>query len=230
MYTPDQLSNGPKFALTYFACGGNLREVTHHMKLDTFVKIFCAAIVLLGCCVLISNAAHADERTKNPFVQCIAQQATNNESACLDKLGRIEWHPIKSPDSCISVGQNLKLADQNKIPLPWEALFKNERCRRLGEPFYKRAHQPDSNAASADERAANPYVQCVEQQVINDVSACLEKVGRIEWYPFKSPDSCANSMQILRLADRRNWKMSWAVLFDNERCRRLGVLFYQRSM
>jgi hypothetical protein len=37
-------------------------------------------------------------------------------------------------------------------------------------------------------------------------------------------------MQILRLADRRNWKMSWAVLFDNERCRRLGVLFYQRSM
>jgi hypothetical protein len=200
------------------------------MKLKRFRKIFCAGIVLGGFCVLISNTARADEWSENPFVQCVEQQATNDESTCLDKLGRIEWQPIKSPGVCISVGQILKLADQNKWPLPWETLFKNERCRRLGEPFYKRAHQPDSNAISDEERAANPYVQCVEQQVIKDVSACLEKVGRIEWYPFKSPDSCANSMQVLRLADRQNWTMSWKVLFDNERCRRLGVLFYQRFL
>ena len=137
MHTPDHLSNGPKFALTYFACGGNLREVTHHMKLDTFVKIFCAAIVLLGCCVLISNAAHADERTKNPFVQCIAQQATNNESACLDKLGRIEWHPIKSPDSCISVGQNLKLADQNKYPFLGRRFLRTNVAAGLASRFIR---------------------------------------------------------------------------------------------
>jgi len=79
-----------------------------------------------------------------------------------------------------------------------------------------------SYVALADERAKNPYIQCVERQEIKDVDACLEKSGRIEWYPYKSPDSCVINKQILQFADTQRWKLSWKVLFMNERCRRLG--------
>lgn len=81
----------------------------------------------------------------------------------------------------------------------------------------------------AGERENNPYVQCVEGQMTKDVDTCLEKVGRIEWWPYKSPDSCIVNKEILEVADKNEWKLSWKVLFMNERCRRLGEPFYKRE-
>lgn len=85
------------------------------------------------------------------------------------------------------------------------------------------------HTAFAKKRANNPYTQCIDKQKIKDVNACLDKVGRIEWYPYKSPDSCIISKEVLEVADRKGWKLSWKVLFMNERCRRLGEPFYKRS-
>jgi len=86
-----------------------------------------------------------------------------------------------------------------------------------------------SNILLANTRTGNPYINCVDTQNTKDTEACLEKVGRIEWYPYKTPDSCIISKEILDFADKNGWKLSWKVLFMNERCRRLGEPYYKRS-
>lgn len=94
------------------------------------------------------------------------------------------------------------------------------------------------NASAADEeknpfgivaeKRNNPFITCVDKQITKDVDACLEKVGRIEWSPYKSPDDCALIRDILNRADASGWKLSWKLLFMNERCRRYGEPFYER--
>lgn len=86
-----------------------------------------------------------------------------------------------------------------------------------------------ANLSTADERENSSYIKCVESQKIKDTDACIEEVGRIEWYPYKSPESCLGTKAILEMADKNGWKLSWKVLFMNERCHRLGEPFYTRE-
>lgn len=99
-------------------------------------------IAIWACCVFSYHSVLANERENNPYIQCVEKQNTKDVDACLEKVGRIEWYPYKSPDSCIVNKQILEFADRNKWKLSWKVLFMNERCQRLGEPFYKRANQP----------------------------------------------------------------------------------------
>lgn len=112
------------------------------MEVERAVEMRKAAILILLCCTAASFPAMAGEREDNPYVQCVEKQQVKDVDACLEKVGRIEWYPIKSPDSCIINKQVLEFADRNKWKFSWKVLFMNERCRRLGEPFYKRASQP----------------------------------------------------------------------------------------
>jgi hypothetical protein len=81
---------------------------------------------------------------------------------------------------------------------------------------------------TASEKDENPFVKCVDNQKVKDLDACLERVGRIEWYPYKSPDMCALTRDILSRADNSGFKLSWKLLFMNERCKRLGEPYYER--
>ena len=82
--------------------------------------------------------------------------------------------------------------------------------------------------ASASEKDTNPFIKCVNNQKFKDLDACLEQVGRIEWYPYKSPDICAMTKDILKRADNSGSKLSWKLLYMNERCRRIGESYYKR--
>ena len=81
---------------------------------------------------------------------------------------------------------------------------------------------------AAYEKRNNPFVKCVDMQTVKNIDACLDKVGRIEWRPYKSPDDCALIRDILNRADNSGSKLSWKLLFMNERCRNYGELFYKR--
>ena len=85
-----------------------------------------------------------------------------------------------------------------------------------------------SFSATASEKDTNLFIKCVNNQKFKDLDACLEQVGRIEWYPYKSPDMCALTRDILKRADNSGSKLSWKLLYMNERCRRIGEPYYQR--
>lgn len=76
---------------------------------------------------------------------------------------------------------------------------------------------------------SNPYMQCMERPGITDVDSCRENAGRGEWRPSESLASCKIVKQMFEFADRKNWKLSWDMLFMNERCRRNGETFYDRA-
>lgn len=86
-----------------------------------------------------------------------------------------------------------------------------------------------SQVSIANDKDNNIFIKCVKNQNTKDLDACLEKVGRIEWLPYKSPDICALTKNTLSMADNNNWKLSWKLLFMNERCHRLGEPFYIRT-
>ena len=112
------------------------------MDVEQTAEMTRIGITIWACYVLMYHPALAGARESNPYIQCVERQETKDIDACLEEVGRIEWHPFKSPDSCVINKQILEFADQNKWKLSWKILFLNERCRRLGEPFYKRASQP----------------------------------------------------------------------------------------
>ena len=66
----------------------------------------------------------------------------------------------------------------------------------------------------------NEYIRCMKET--KDQDACLERLGRHSWYPQKV-DSCYIVQETLRLASEQGWKLSWKILFFNERCARLRM-------
>ncbi|MEX2162641.1 MAG: hypothetical protein WD823_00140 [Sulfuricaulis sp.] len=73
----------------------------------------------------------------------------------------------------------------------------------------------------------NPYLKCVAQT--KDQDACLDKVGRDHWTPYKSPDDCIIVKETLETAEKSNWKFSYKILFFNERCKSLRQPHFERK-
>lgn len=77
------------------------------------------------------------------------------------------------------------------------------------------------------EEGDNPYLKCIAQT--KDQDACLDKVGRDYWAPYKLPEDCIVVKEILEAAEKAKWQFSYKVLFFNERCKFLRQPHFERK-
>ena len=100
------------------------------------LTVIVAAVVLMHW--IASGFASAGE-LRSSYSECMSQFA--DEEACLEKHGRMSWHPANAGDpdgrqSCAVTADILAAFDAIGSPLSWKLLFINERCRRLELPYY----------------------------------------------------------------------------------------------
>jgi hypothetical protein len=80
-----------------------------------------------------------------------------------------------------------------------------------------------------------PYQSCINEDpnAFDIEDRCLDIVGRDRWMPpyrgGLTPEvSCALTRDILASASAMGMRLSYKLLFQNERCRRLGYFYFER--
>ena len=184
----------------------------------------CAAVVMLAASAspLSANAefSEADKAGKNAFMSCLGE-AGESEDTCLVKLGRYAWYP-RDDATCEAVGARVHAAITDVNQAEWRDLFFNERCARLGL-----SNDMEATLAGNRETPDRDYAQCVEE--IQSPSICAERLGRHRQYPTK-PDFCYFNRDMIELTlKREKLSLSWKELFENERCQRLQMPYFEQN-
>ena len=178
--------------------------------------------LMLGLVLLAAGAARAemteaDEAGMRAFAACV-EAAGGDEGACLGKLGRYAWYP-KDGAVCETVGARVHKAISDGAQAEWQDLFFNERCARVGLPH-------DREAAKAGDRLDpdREYGKCMDE--IKKPFECDRTLGRHSHHPWADGE-CEISRQLESVYDELGWTPAWQDLFSGERCRRLGMPYFE---
>lgn len=161
-------------------------------------------------------AAQTSDAAPDPFTRCVAQGV--GEPACLARLGeQFDWHPTEA--ACRFLDGKTEAIITAGGDVRWRDLFYNERCARHGLPY-------GETAAKAGDaiNPEHPYLQCTKTLFSAE---CDEEFGQHSKHPRKG--WCYMGRNDLR-DDRKGNELSiWYTLFENERCWRLGLPYYEEK-
>lgn len=191
----------------------------------TFLYLLIPALVVVAILAIPSvptaartnredNSAGLDGARQAAFLACLDKNS-REEKACLDKMGINAWYP-RDDTECVAVAKRINAVFAVGGLPRWPALFRNERCARLGMP-----HHEDAAAAGTVEFNDRSYIDCYNidyNQII-----CGDIHGRHRQSPRSAKDCGAMSATLGRILDRSNWESNFA----NERCWRLGWPHYE---
>lgn len=182
---------------------------------------FGAAAALFALVASIALAAHpASAQTASdlpdPFTRCVEQGA--GETACLARLGeQFDWRPTEA--ACKFLEAKTEAIIEAGGDVRWRDLFYNERCARFGL-----SHGRTAAAAGDVVNSDHPYLQCTKTLFSAE---CDEELGQHTRHPKEG--WCYIGRNDLR-DDRQNKKLSiWYRLFENERCWRLSLPYYEEK-
>ena len=204
--------------------------------MPSLVRVCVFTAALLAAAVADAGQAHAelteaDKVGQRAFIACLDENG-NNEDDCFDILDRYAWYP-RDASVCESVAARLKISlaawdDAGGQPKPEpfsdamkshsRDLFFNERCARRGLPHnIEAARDPDTPGLRSE------YNACLAETGAS-IGSCNEQLGEHRYYPTNDGD-CAFNLSTITRDIGAGWHSLWSTLFDNERCRRLGLTF-----
>jgi hypothetical protein len=173
---------------------------------------FTRLFAILACCVW--SALGSSANSAESWDECIEGVAPAD--VCSGNFDRLKWTGTDA--KCETAFKTLRLADEARKELPWSLLYLNERCGAEGRKHYAREQGSDTSSRTQN------YRECVESGTLPSV--CDEKFDRIEWMPTEP--GCATTRVTLNFADEQKWKLSWKLLYYNERCRADRLTHYER--
>ena len=178
---------------------------------------------VLGLALLAAGAARAemtgaDEAGMRAFTACV-EEAGGDEDVCVDKLGLYAWFPLRDT-ACETVGARVEKVIELDGQPKWRDLFRNERCARLGLP-----HGAGAAKAGVRWNQLDRYAQCSELEI--DWRDCKEELGRHAWHPYDENDCLTRGLEYQKKNKNPNHPYIWFMLFETERCRRLGFAYFK---
>jgi len=179
-----------------------------------------AAIALFALAALIALPAQAemteaDRVGMRAFAACVAED-DGSVATCIARLSLYAWYP-RDHDNCSKIGAGVdKIIALDGQP-KWINLFRNERCARLGMP-----HGAVAARAGGRWDPNEGYAQCSEFGP-GGIS-CEDEIGRHAWHPYDEGDCPGSGLEAQREhRSRVGGQYIWRMLFETERCRRLGL-------
>lgn len=178
-----------------------------------------------------AEMTEADKAGMQTFAACL-DKTGGDEAGCIKVLGRYAWYP-RDDAVCAAVaarvGETLAVlvndGDQAKpqprLPsdtLEMKNLFFNERCARLDLPHNSEAAKDPNEPGLRQE-----YNACLAEAGASQGS-CNERMGVHRFYPADNED-CEFNLSTIAQNVSMGLRSFWERLFDNERCRRLGLVY-----
>ena len=174
-------------------------------------------ILALGIVAIIGWAiaynfykANRDNARQTAFLTCLEENS--DEQVCLGEMGIYAWYP-KDETACVTAAEQIDAIFALEGLPRWPALFRNERCARLDMP-----HHEEAAIAGAHEFKDRSYVDCYNIDYM--AYTCDDIHGRHK--RFRGTDSECEA--IGQMAFKYT---SWELLFENERCWRLGLPHFE---
>ncbi len=177
------------------------------------------AVFVVGAGIARAEMTEADKEGMQIFAACL-DEAGNDEDSCLEKLGRYAWYP-REEAVCEIIGARVEEVLELGGAPKYRDLFMNERCARLDLP-----HGKTAAAAGATRIGNENYAICGVEGSSSRLPQCADVVVRHLWYPVSSV-YCKSTVMRLRSGERSPIYAYWSLLFETERCRRLGGTYYK---
>jgi len=153
------------------------------------------------------NNAVLDSERRSSFLICL-EETGGEENICLEKLGLFAWYPGDEAE-CAEIAERIDAVFAVEGLPRWPALFRNERCARLGMP-----HNNEAAAAGTAEFDDRSYVDCYNIDYM--VYTCDDLYGRHK--RFRGSDK-----ECRAIGNMAAKHLLWEMVFENERCWRLGM-------
>lgn len=180
-----------------------------------FSLILPILVMITGLFAATSNAA---TELETRFLTCL-QDSDGAELPCLNKLGPAGWMPVDD-SMCETVAARIEAIIEAGGLVRDSDLFRNERCARLGRP-----HHEEAAAVGSPDSTDRSYNDCRKTHPYGPFLPCMDDVGYRKWYPSSEKD-CPALVQIFTEYPSQKVESSWKLLFNNERCRRLGQVYF----
>lgn len=190
---------------------------------EPFRVLFFAAIMLAsasaGAGFARAEMTEADKAGMLAFDACLDENGSD-EGVCTEKLGLFAWYP-RNDTICEAIGKRVNnIIELGGNPV-WRELFQNERCARLGMP-----HGAAGLPSPPNSTLRQQYTVCRNNPV---QFICLELIGRHEDLPTLNEIVCPSMARRLSKAGKRIYFRWWDTWFENERCWRLGGMFFDTT-
>lgn len=188
--------------------------------MDKRLTLFYLLIPALGLTAVLgwaiaynSSKASMDNARRVTFLTCLDENG-GNEQACFTSLGMYAWYP-KDEAECVAVAGRIDAVFAVDGLPRWPSLFRNERCARLDMP-----HHEEAAVAGTREFKDRSYANCYN---INYMAyTCDDIHGRHRRFRASDRECEAIGQMAFRYP-------SWELLFENERCWRLGWPHYEAT-
>ena len=153
------------------------------------------------------DSAGLDSARRAGFLACL-DESNGDEQVCLEKMGLLAWYP-RDETECVAVAARIDAVLAVEGLPRWPTLYRNERCARMGM-----SHHEEAAVAGTAEFDDRSYVDCYKIDYMAP-NVCDDIHGRHRW-------SGGSDKECKAIGDIAFKSLLWEMLFENERCWRLG--------